>query len=61
MRLGAAFEFFAFFWSNSRPLELQNSSNYLMKYPHLRIKNHAMTYIKRKHGAIMSEVGKCVI
>ena len=29
MRLGAAFEFFAFFWSNSRPLELENSSNYL--------------------------------
>ena len=29
IQLGAAFEFFAFFWSNSRPLELENSSNYL--------------------------------
>jgi len=42
-------------------LELENSSNYLIKYPYLRIKNHAMTYIKRKHGAIMSEVGKRVV
>ena len=61
MGLGAAFEFFAFFGSNSRPLELENSSNYLIKYPYLRIKNHAMTCIKRKHGAIMSEVGKRVV
>ena len=53
--------FLHFFWCNSRPLELENSSNYLIKYPYLRIKNHVMTCIKRKHGAIMSEVRKRVV